>query len=238
MEPSFLRKCVFSVDHKTIAKQYMLTGLVMAALGGYLSYVFRSQLAWPGEPVPGFGPVGENVYNALVTMHGTIMIFWVAMPILLAGFGNFLIPLMIGTDDMAFPRLNMVSYWTFLASTLLLLASFMVPGGAAAMGWTFYPPLSARPEFTGVIWGGHLWLLAVALEFASMLMGGINFLTTVIPSCFAEAGEEQREAYIGTTVFLSALPLLLLGFLALRLYRGNRRNAGRVVATTERGLYG
>jgi cytochrome c oxidase subunit 1 len=124
VEPSFLRKYVFSIDHKMIAKQYMLTGFVMAVLGGYLAYVFRTQLAWPGEPVPGFGPVGENVYNALVTMHGTIMIFWVAMPILLAAFGNFLIPLMIGTDDMAFPRLNMVSYWTFLVSSLLLLASF------------------------------------------------------------------------------------------------------------------
>ena len=180
MEPSFLRKYVFSVDHKMIAKQYMITGLVMAVLGGYLAYVFRVQLAWPGESVPGFGPVGENVYNALVTMHGTIMVFWVAMPILLAGFGNLLIPLMIGTDDMAFPRLNMVSYWTFLVSSLLLVASFMVPGGAAAMGWTFYPPLSARAAFTGVIWGGHLWILAVALEFASMLMGGINFLTTVV----------------------------------------------------------
>jgi cytochrome c oxidase subunit 1 len=179
-EQSFLRKYVFSVDHKTIAKQYMITGLVMAVLGGYLAYVFRSQLAWPGEPVLGFGQVGENVYNSLVTMHGTIMIFWVAMPILLAGFGNFLIPLMVGTDDMAFPRLNMVSYWTFFASTVVLLLSFVVPGGAAAMGWTFYPPLSARPDLSGVIWGGHLWILAVALEFASMLMGGINFLTTVI----------------------------------------------------------
>ena len=179
-ELGFLRKYVFSVDHKMIAKQYMMTGLVMAVLGGFLAYVFRSQLAWPGASVPGFGVVSEDVYNSLVTMHGTIMVFWVAMPILFAGFGNFLIPLMVGTDDMAFPRLNMVSYWTFFTSTVVLLASFFVPGGAAAGGWTFYPPLSARPEFSGVIWGGHLWILAVALEFASMMMGGINFLTTVI----------------------------------------------------------
>lgn len=179
-QTSFLRTYVFSVDHKTIGKQYMITGLVMAALGGYLAYVFRSQLAWPGAPVPGFGVVSADVYNALITMHGTIMVFWVAMPILLAGFGNFLIPLMVGTDDMAFPRLNMMSYWVFFASTVVLLLSFVVPGGAASMGWTFYPPLSGRPILSGVEWGGHLWILAVALEFVSMLMGGINFLTTVI----------------------------------------------------------
>ncbi len=177
-EASFWRKYVFSTDHKTIAKQYMLTGLIMAAVGGFLSYLFRSQLAWPGQPVPGYGVVGEDAYNALVTMHGTIMVFWVAMPILLGGFGNFLIPLMVGTDDMAFPRLNMASYWTFLTSTVVLLLSFFVPGGAASMGWTFYPPLSGRAAFTGVEWGGHLWILAVALEFASFIMGGINFLTT------------------------------------------------------------
>ncbi len=177
---SFVRRYVFSVDHKMIAKQYMITGLLMALVGGYLAYVFRSQLSWPGRSVPGYGAVGPDKYNALVTMHGTIMVFWVAMPVLLSGFGNFLIPLMIGAPDMAFPRLNMASYWVFFASTVVLVASFFVPGGAASTGWTFYPPLSARPGFTGVAWGGHLWILAVALEFVSMLMGGINFLATTI----------------------------------------------------------
>lgn len=176
----FCRKYLFSTDHKTIGLQYLITGLVMAVLGGWLAYVLRHQLAYPGEPVPGFGLVGANVYNSFVTLHGTIMVFWVAMPILLSGFGNFLIPLMIGANDMAFPRLNLLSYWVFLLSTMVLIVSFFVPGGAFSGGWTAYPPLSDNPNFTGVAWGGHLWILAVALEFVSMLMGGINILSTTI----------------------------------------------------------
>jgi cytochrome c oxidase subunit 1 len=113
-------------------------------------------------------------------MHGTIMVFFVAMPILLAAFGNFLIPLMIGARDMAFPRLNMLSFWTFATASLVLLVSFFVPGGAASAGWTGYPPLSAKAAYTGVEWGLNLWILALALEFVSFLMGGINFLTTTI----------------------------------------------------------
>lgn len=179
-QQSFVKKYLFSVDHKTIGLQYMITGLVMAIVGGYLAYVFRHQLSYPNQPVPGYGLVGPDQYNALVTMHGTIMVFWVAMPILLSGFGNYLLPLMIGARDMAFPRLNMMSYWIFFVSTVVLLLSFMMPGGAAAGGWTSYPPLSAIPGLTGVVWGGHLWIVAVALEFVSMLMGGINFLTTTL----------------------------------------------------------
>ncbi len=176
----FLGRHVFSTDHKVIAKQYLITGLVMALLGGFLSYAFRTQLAWPNESVPLYGSVGPGEYNMLVTMHGTIMVFWVAMPILLGAFGNFLIPLMIGAPDMAFPRLNRLSYWTFFLSTLVIIASFFVPDGAAAGGWTGYPPLSARMDYTGVGWGANLWILALALEFASMMMGGINYLTTVL----------------------------------------------------------
>jgi cytochrome c oxidase subunit 1 len=172
---------LFSRDHKTIGKQYLVTGLVMAVVGGFLAYVFRMQLAFPGASVPGFGVVTPGHYNTFVTMHGTIMIFWVAMPVLLGAFGNLLIPLMVGTDDMAFPTLNMLSFWTFLASTLVLLGSFVVPGGAFDGGWTAYPPLSAGGyrggDFVSGL-GGHLWILAVALEFVAFLMGGINFLVT------------------------------------------------------------
>jgi cytochrome c oxidase subunit 1 len=176
----FWKKYVFSVDHKVIGLQYLITGLVMAAVGGYLAHVFRWQLAWPNTEVPGFGLLQPDQYNSMVTMHGTIMVFWVAMPILLAGVGNYVLPLMIGASDMAFPRLNRLSYWTFFLSTVVLVSSFFVPGGAAQAGWTSYPPLAAQPGYTGVFWGGHLWILAVALEFASMLMGGINFLTTTV----------------------------------------------------------
>jgi cytochrome c oxidase subunit 1 len=177
---SFLRKYVFSVDHKYIAKQYLFTAMFMAIVGGLLAYVMRMQLASPGQEVPGYGMVSPAAYNVLITMHGTIMIFWVAMPLLLAALGNFLIPLMIGAGDMAFPRLNMLSYWTFLLSTIVLIASFFVPGGAAAGGWTTYPPLSGSAALSGGLWGVTLWLLAVALEFAAFLMGGINFITTAV----------------------------------------------------------
>ncbi|MEK7866395.1 MAG: cbb3-type cytochrome c oxidase subunit I, partial [Planctomycetota bacterium] len=160
-----------------IAKQYLFTGLIMAAVGGFLAYGMRHQLAFPGETIPGMGKIGPEVYNSIVTMHGTIMVFWVAMPILLGAFGNMLIPLMVGAKDMAFPRLNMMSYWTFLLSTIVLVASFFVPGGAAASGWTAYPSLSIK-GIEGNQLGQVLWILAVALEFSSMLMGGVNFLTT------------------------------------------------------------
>jgi cytochrome c oxidase subunit 1 len=186
----FWRKYVFSVDHKVIGKQYMSLALFMALLGGITALLIRWQLAWPETPVPLFswvpeptmyeGVIPPEFYNALITMHGTIMIFFVAMPFLLGAFGNFLIPLMVGAPDMAFPRLNMMSFWTLFTSSVLLLASFFVPGGAAAAGWTGYPPLSANPVYTGVNWGLNLWILALALEFASFLMGGVNFLTTAI----------------------------------------------------------
>lgn len=174
----FWRTYVFSVDHKMIGKQYMLTGLVMAVLGGLLALVMRSQLAWPGDPIPVIGVLSPASYNAVVTLHGTIMVFWVAMPVLVAGFGNYLIPLMVGADDMAFPRLNMLSYWIFLLSTVVLVASFFVPGGPASGGWTSYPPLAATPDYSGVDLGVNLWILAVALEFVAFLIGGVNFVTT------------------------------------------------------------
>lgn len=189
-ELTFWRKYVFSVDHKVIGKQYMCLALFMALLGGATAFLIRWQLAWPETPVPGFGWVPEpamfdgvvppEFYNALITMHGTIMVFFVAMPFLLGAFGNFLIPLMVGAPDMAFPRLNLMSFWTLFVASMTLLASIFVPGGAAASGWTGYAPLSANPLFTGVNWGQNLWIIALALEFGSFLMGGVNFLTTAI----------------------------------------------------------
>src|SRR3990170_3733183 len=173
------RTYVFSIDHKMIAKQYLAIGLFWAIVGGLLAYLMRWQLAYPDTEAPGWGFIGPEFYNMVVTMHGTIMVFFVAMPILLGAFGNFLIPLMVGARDMAFPRLNMLSVWTFALSSLVLLISFF-PGGPAAAGWTGSPPLSAKPIYTGVDWGLNLWILALALEFASFLMGGINFLTTTV----------------------------------------------------------
>ncbi len=184
---SFLRKYIFSTDHKTIGAQYTITGLVMAALGGFLAYVFRYNLAFPGDAIPLFGELTASQYNTFITCHGMIMVFWVGMPILVAGLGNFLIPIMIGTDDMAFPKLNMMSYWIFLFSAIVLVISFFVPGGAFGGGWTLYPPLSANgylnpnPSFfKALFYGNSLMIISVALEFTSLLMGGINFIVTTI----------------------------------------------------------
>ncbi len=177
---SCLRSWLFSTDHKVIASQYTITGLLMALIGGYMAYVFRMQLAWPGETVPGYGLVSAGQYNSLVTNHGTIMIFWVAMPILLGGFGNFLIPLMVGCDDMVFPRLNRLSFQLFFLSALVIIASLLVTGGGFGGAWTAYPPLSSNPDYNLTPLGANLWLLGVALEFVAFLIGGINYVTTAM----------------------------------------------------------
>ncbi len=187
---SFVRKYIFSVDHKVIGKQYLFLSLFMALVAGTMAYYVRWQLAWPETAVPGAGWIPEptafsgiippEFYNALVTMHGTIMVFFVGMPLLLGAFGNYLLPLMVGARDMAFPRLNMMSFWTIFTASLCMIASFFVEGGSAAAGWTGYAPLSADPIYTGVTWGLNLWIIGLALEFTSFLMGGINFLTTTV----------------------------------------------------------
>src|SRR5215471_8514435 len=181
-EQSFIRKYFFSTDHKIIAMQYMFTGMAMGLIGAFFAYAFNMQLAFPGMEVPGFGVVSASRYNALVTNHGSIMIFWVAMPVLLAAFGNYLIPLMLGCDDMVFPRINRLSYQIFLLSAIVLVASFFVSGGGFAGAWTAYPPLSAKPQYGLTPMGSTLWIVAVALEFVAFLLGGINFVTTAMNS--------------------------------------------------------
>src|SRR5690606_15334807 len=165
-----------------IAMQYMFTGMAMAMIGGFFAYVFRMQLAFPGAEVPFFGLVSPAEYNALITNHGAIMIFWVAMPVLIAAFGNYLIPLMIGADDMVFPRLNRLSYQIFLISALVLLSSFFVEGGPFGGAWTMYPPLSSNAEYSQTPIGTTLFIIAVGLEFIALLMGGINFIVTAMNS--------------------------------------------------------
>lgn len=185
-DQSFISKYIFPLDHKYIGLQYLLTSFVMALAGGFLAYGIRMKITWPESSIPLIGDMDGQMYNAYATIHGTIMIFFVAMPLLIAAFGNFLIPLMIGADDMAFPKLNRLSYQIFLVACILLIGSFFVPGGAASGGWTMYPPLSGTHMVNGelVFWnnnvhlGGTMWILAVALEFVSFLLGGINFVTT------------------------------------------------------------
>ena len=181
-EQSFVQKYLLSTDHKIICFQYMFTGMAMAVIGGFFAYAFRMQLAFPGMDVPLWGQVTPNDYNMLVTSHGTIMIFWVAMPVVLAALGNYLIPLMVGADDMVFPRINRLSYQIFLLSAIILIASFFVEGGGFGGAWTAYPPLSAKAEYSLTPMGSTLWIVAVALEFVAFLLGGINFITTTMNS--------------------------------------------------------
>ncbi len=178
--PNWFMKYCWSTDHKVIAMQYMFTGMAMALIGGFMSYVFRMQIAYPGMNVPFFGHVSPDAYNALITNHGSIMIFWVAMPVLIAGFGNFLIPLMCGCDDMVFPRINRLSYQLFLLSAIILLASLFVPGGGFGGAWTAYPPLSSTAKYNLTPMGSSMWVLAVAFEFVAFLLGGINFIVTAM----------------------------------------------------------
>src|SRR3954465_13458901 len=150
---SFVRKWVFSTDPKCIAKQFLWAGLLFLAFGGGLAMLIRWQWAFPGEPVPAVGSllfpnsngaITPANYNGIFTMHGLIMIFFAITPIMIGAFGNLLIPLMIGARDMAFPTLNMISFWTFVGSLCLVVASFFVQLGSAAAGWTTYPPLSTK----------------------------------------------------------------------------------------------
>ena len=217
-ELGFWRTYVFSTDHKMIGKQFLFLGLFMMVLGGLLALMLRWQLAWPETAVPGFGWVPEpymyegiippEFYNMLFTMHATIMIFFVVMPILVGCFGNFLIPLMIGARDMAFPTLNLLSFWVGALAGVVLLTGFFVPGGHAASGWTAYAPLSARAIYTGVDWGQNIWCIALILLGISSLMGSINYITTIV-NMRAPGMTWFRLPLVIWTLFVVAILLLL-----------------------------
>ena len=188
---TFITKYVFSIDHKMISKQYLITGLIMGFIGIAMSLLFRVQLAWPGEPLPilefllgDWAPEGildADKYLALVTIHGTIMVFFVLTAGLSGTFSNLLIPLQIGARDMASGFLNMISYWLFFLSTVIMLASLFVESGPASAGWTIYPPLSALPQAQpGSGMGMTLWLVSMAIFIASSLLGSLNYIVTVI----------------------------------------------------------
>src|SRR5512133_1973132 len=162
---------ITTVDHKRIGILYISTSLVFFVAGGILALLMRAQLATPNEHF-----ITRNSYNELFTIHGTTMVFLVVVPIL-AGFGNYLIPLMIGARDMAFPRLNALSYWFFLFGGLTLFLSFFAAGGAAKCGWTCYAPLSSTQYSPGD--GVDLWILSLHLLSISSLLGAINFLVTI-----------------------------------------------------------
>jgi len=189
---TFITKYIFSQDHKMIAKQYLITGvLFMGILGILMSLLMRLQIAWPEEPnvifefllgkwAPG-GVMDADIYLALVTMHGTIMVFFVLTAGLSGTFSNLLIPLQIGARDMASGFLNMISFWLFFVSTVIMVISIFVEAGPAAAGWTIYPPLSALPMAQGGSGlGMTLWLVSMAIFIASSLLGSLNYIVTVI----------------------------------------------------------
>ncbi len=221
-EGGFWSTYVFSLDHKMIARQFLWLGLIMMVVGGILALIFRWQLAWPETQVWGFewisdesegmpeGYVTPNFYNMAVTMHATIMVFLVVMPILVGCFGNFLIPLMIGARDMAFPLLNMLSFWVAVLGAVIMTAGFFVEGGHAASGWTGYAPLSTVPEYTGVFMGQTLWALSLFVLSFSSLMGSINYITTLI-NMRTEGMTWFRVPLVVWSLFVTAI----LGLLAL-----------------------
>lgn len=191
-EETFFSKYVFSQDHKMIAKQFLITGTFMAFVGMMLSIFFRLQLGWPGQKfaILNFflgdkwapeGVLDPNMYLALVTIHGTIMVFFLLTAGLSGTFANLLIPLQIGARDMASGFMNMLSYWFFFLSSVVMICSLFVETGPAAAGWTVYPPLSALPEaMPGSGIGMTLWLVSMALFVVSSLLGGLNYIVTVV----------------------------------------------------------
>jgi cytochrome c oxidase subunit 1 len=215
-ELGFLRTYVFSTDHKMIGRQFMFLGLFMMILGGLLALIVRWQLAWPETPIPGMsvflretgGIIEPSTYNMAFTMHATIMIFFVVMPILAGGFGNYLIPLMIGARDMAFPLLNMLSFWVGAVAGVIMLSGFFVEGGHAAAGWTSYAPLSAVTQYTGVNWGQNLWCISLFILGVSSMMGSINYITTII-NMRAPGMTLFRMPLVIWSLFITAILLLL-----------------------------
>lgn len=191
-EESWITKYVFTLDHKVIAKQFLLTGIFWAIIGGAMSIIFRLQLGFPdadlswlkpvlGDWISDAGKLDENFYLALVTMHGTIMVFFVLTAGLSGTFSNFLIPLQIGARDMASGFMNMLSYWFFFASSVVMFCSIFIESGPASGSWVIYPPLSALPQASaGSGLGMTLWLVSMSLFIVSSLLGGVNYISTVI----------------------------------------------------------
>jgi cytochrome c oxidase subunit 1 len=219
-ELGFVRKYIFSTDHKVIGIQYGFTSLTFVFIGLTLMLLMRWQIANPGEPVPVVGGLLESVmgapasegkisadlYNMFGAMHGTIMIFLGIVPLVFGAFGNYLVPLQVGASDMAFPKLNMYSYWLYLIGGVIMLASFVAPGGPAQAGWTSYPPLTTIIPTDGQTY----WIIAMVVIITSSLLGSINIIVTVI-QLRAPGLSWMRLPFFVWTEFVTAF-LLLLAF--------------------------
>lgn len=241
-QSNFINTYVFSMDHKIIAKQFLITGMIWALIGAGMSLIFRLQLGFPEESMAwlkpllgkwiiinaetGMGTLSQDFYYALVTMHGTILVFFVLTAGLSGTFSNLLIPLQLGARDMASPFLNMLSYWFFFMSGMIMMFSLFVSTGPFSGGWTAYPPLSALPQASsGSGAGMTLWLLSLVFFVVSVLLGGINYITTVL-NLRTKGMTMWRMPltiwafFITAIIGLLSFPVLVSGFLLLMFDRG------------------
>ena len=228
---TFLTKYVFSQDHKMIAKQFLITGIIMGVIAMFLSVLFRLQLGWPDKSFPILetflgkwaegGRIKPDFYLALVTIHGTMMVFFVLTAGLSGTFSNLLIPLQLGARDMASPFINMLSYWFFFLACVIMMGSFFVESGPASAGWTVYPPLSALPKaISGSGLGMTLWLVSMTLFVASSLMGALNYISTVLNMRTKGMSMTRLPLTIWALFFTAVLgvlsfPVLLSGLILL-----------------------
>ena len=206
---TWLGKYVFSQDAKIIALQYSITAMAVGLLALVLSVLMRIQLAWPGA----VSFITPDAYLQFVTMHGMIMVIYLLTALFLGGFGNYLIPLMLGARDMVFPYVNMISYWVYLFAVLLLLASFFVPGGPTGSGWTLYPPQAILPGTPGSGWGITLMVISLAFFVIGFTMGGLNYVVTVLQA--RTRGMTLMRMPLTIWAIFTATVLALLAFPAL-----------------------
>ena len=208
---TWIGKYVWSQDHKVIAIQYMLTAVAIGLVALVLSVLMRLQLGFPGA----FPAIQPENYLQYVTMHGMIMVVYLLTALLLGGFGNYLIPLMVGARDMVFPFVNMLSYWVYLLSVLVLVASFFVPGGPTSAGWTLYPPQTITEGTPGHQWGIVMMLVSLAIFIIAFTMGGLNYVTTVLQARTKGMSLMRMPLsvwgiFIATIMALLAFPALLV----------------------------
>ncbi len=205
---SFITKYIWSQDHKVIAIQYSLTAIFVGLVAVVLSGLMRMQLGYPEMEL-----FGAEAYYQYMTMHGMIMVIYLLTALFLGGFGNYLIPLMLGARDMVFPYLNMLSYWFYLVSVIVLLASFFVPGGPTGAGWTLYPPQAILQGTPGADLGIILMLVSLAIFIVAATMGGLNYVTTVLQAR-AEGMTLMRMPLSVWGIFIASI-MALLAFPAL-----------------------
>lgn len=228
---TFISKYVFSQDHKMIAKQFLITGMIWAIIGGLMSVLFRIQLGYPEATLPWLedifghwargGKISPEFYYALGTMHGTILIFFVLTAGLSGTFANLLIPFQVGARDMASPFMNMLSYWFFVLASIIMMSSLFVQTGPAAGGWTVYPPLSALGDASlGSKTGMDLWLISMAMFVVSQLLGGLNYISTILNMRTKGMTMTRLPLTVWALFFTAVLgllsfPVLLSGFILL-----------------------